>query len=140
MIDDIKQSQLKAKPLGVYLVEAGIVTSEQITKALEEQQESGRRLGEILVTRGWVEQQTIEYLIEKVVFPERRVARKKSDNNLTSFDATIPSEQESYNSSLLYGVPFRKLEVHFFPKPVTKFLLIFVLCLILFSILGQFSF
>ncbi len=126
MIDDIKQSQLKAKPLGVYLVEAGIVTSDQINKALEEQQESGRRLGEILVTRGWVGQQTIEYLIEKLVLPEQRVAREKSDDNVASFGSTIPSEQESYNSSLLYGVTFRKLEVHFFPKPVTKFLLIVV--------------
>jgi hypothetical protein len=126
VIDDIKQSQLKAKPLGVYLVEAGIVTSDQINKALEEQQESGRRLGEILVTRGWVGQQTIEYLIEKLVLPEQRVAREKSDDNVASFGSTIPSEQESYNSSLLYGVTFRKLEVHFFPKPVTKFLLIVV--------------
>lgn len=75
-MDDIKQSQLKAKPLGVYLVEAGIVTSDQVNQALEEQQESGRRLGEILIARGWVGQQTIEYLIEKLVLPERRVARK----------------------------------------------------------------
>lgn len=138
-MNDVKQNQLKAKPLGVYLVEAGIVTSDQINKALEEQQESGRRLGEILITRGWVKHQTIEYLIENLVLPERRVAKEKSDDNLTSFGSTILSEQESYNSSLLYGVPFRNLEVYFFPRSVSKFLLIVVLGLILFSIFGQFS-
>lgn len=134
-MDDIEQ-QLNSKPLGMYLVEAGIVTSNQVNTALEEQQKLGKRLGEILVTRGWVEQQTVDYLMEKVVFPERRVA-KEIDDNLISFDSTIELQQ-SYNSSL-YGLPVRKLEVYLSPKRVVQFLLIVVLCLLLLSILGQFS-
>lgn len=136
-MDDIEPWQLKEKPLGVYLVEAGIVTLDRVDTALKEQQKSGKRLGEILVTRGWVKQQTIDYLIEKVVFPERRVARE-IDDNLTSFESTVGLQQKSDNSSL-YGVPLRKLEVYFFPKRVIQFLLIVVLCLIVLSILGQFS-
>lgn len=139
MIDDIEPRQLKSKPLGMYLVEAGIVTSDQVDTALKQQQKSGKRLGEILVTRGWVEQKTIDYLMEKVVFPERRVAREKYNDNLTSFGSTISSEQKSYNSSLFYGVPLRKLEVYFFPKRVIQFLLIVVFCLILLNIFAQFS-
>jgi hypothetical protein len=35
----------QAKPLGMYLVEAGILTLNQVETALDEQQKSGRRLG-----------------------------------------------------------------------------------------------
>jgi type IV pilus assembly protein PilB len=39
-------------PLGAYLVANGLVTSEQIEEALEEQRHSGVRLGEILIAHG----------------------------------------------------------------------------------------
>lgn len=42
------------RPLGRLLVEKSYVTEEQLSQALAEQRESGRRLGEILVDRGLV--------------------------------------------------------------------------------------
>ena len=88
----------QAKPLGMYLVEAGILTSNQVEAALYEQQKSGRRLGEILVTRGWVEQQTIEYLIEKVVLPERTqpYPNENSSQKLNAFEQVSQAERRKW--------------------------------------------
>lgn len=60
------------KRLGGYLVEAGLLTSGQIDVALNDQKLTGMRFGEILAARGWVKQQTIEYLMHKVVLPEQQ--------------------------------------------------------------------
>lgn len=59
------------KRLGGYLVEAGLLTSEQLDVALQEQEKTDRRLGEVISHQGWVNQQTIEYLMEKVILPDR---------------------------------------------------------------------
>ncbi len=69
---------LKVKPLGSYLVEANLVTQEQIDRGLVEQQANGMLLGEILVQHGWIKQQTIDYLMVKVVLPDREIARKRT--------------------------------------------------------------
>ncbi len=59
------------KRLGNYLVEAELVTPAQIEVALADQRATGSRLGDILVARGWVKPGTIEFIMEKVVVPER---------------------------------------------------------------------
>ncbi|MGJ3246860.1 MAG: hypothetical protein ACFE0I_12390 [Elainellaceae cyanobacterium] len=60
------------KRIGAYLEEAGLVTRAQIEVALNDQKATGMRFGEVLAARGWVKQQTIEYLMKKIVGPERR--------------------------------------------------------------------
>lgn len=60
------------KPLGQYLVEAGLLNEAQIRVALADQQVTGMRFGDVLVARGWMKEQTVEYLMRKVVVPERR--------------------------------------------------------------------
>ncbi|HEY9805807.1 MAG TPA: hypothetical protein V6D04_04515 [Candidatus Obscuribacterales bacterium] len=65
------------KRLGGYLVEAGLLTPGQVDVALNDQKLTGMRFGDILVTRGWVKQQTIEYLMQKVIVPERQVLSQK---------------------------------------------------------------
>jgi hypothetical protein len=60
------------KPLGAYLVEAGLLSDAQVTVALTDQNLTSMSFGEIVVTRGWVKEQTIEYLMEKVILPERK--------------------------------------------------------------------
>ncbi|MGJ3253213.1 MAG: hypothetical protein ACFE0J_19090 [Elainellaceae cyanobacterium] len=60
------------KRIGAYLEEAGLVTRAQIEVALNDQKATGMRFGEVLAARGWVKQQTTEYLMKKVVVPERR--------------------------------------------------------------------
>jgi hypothetical protein len=64
------------KPLGAYLVEAGLLTDAQVGVALADQSTTSLPFGEILVTRGWVKEQTIEYLMQKVVIPERSAQKK----------------------------------------------------------------
>lgn len=66
----------RVKPLGSYLVEAGFVSQEHINNALAEQKLTGMRLGEILVKQGLIQEQTIEDLMEQVILPERRIAKK----------------------------------------------------------------
>lgn len=79
MISEIENRKHTEKPLGVYLVEAGIITSDQVKIALDEQKLSpNQRLGEILASHGWVEQQTIEYLVDKVILPERQTIEQLS--------------------------------------------------------------
>lgn len=64
------------KRLGAYLIEAGLITPAQVDVVLNDQQVTGMRFGEILATRGWVKQQTIEYLMQKVIVPERESAKQ----------------------------------------------------------------
>jgi hypothetical protein len=60
------------KRLGSYLVEAGLLASDKLALALIEQQATGKRLGDVLSDNGWVSRQTIEYIVEKLVLPERQ--------------------------------------------------------------------
>lgn len=55
----------KHKLLGEILVEAGLVSTYQVEIALNEQQEYGLRIGEILVLRGWITQETVDFFAEK---------------------------------------------------------------------------
>jgi thioredoxin reductase len=63
----------KAKRIGTYLIEAGLVTSEQLQEALDEQAKIAMPLGKLLASRGWVSQQTIEFMMEKVIRPEQEL-------------------------------------------------------------------
>lgn len=70
-------SSPRGKRLGGYLVEAGLLTPAQIDVALNDQKNSGMRFGEVLAARGWVKQQTIEYLMQKVILPEQRALEQE---------------------------------------------------------------
>ncbi len=59
------------KPIGAYLVESGLLTPAQVEVALKDQALTSLRLGDIVAARGWVKTQTIEYLMDKIVLPER---------------------------------------------------------------------
>jgi hypothetical protein len=61
----------RPKRIGGYLVDAGLLTPAQVNVVLDDQKINGLRFGEILAARGWVKQQTIEYLMEKVILPEQ---------------------------------------------------------------------
>jgi len=70
------------KRLGGYLIEAGLLTPAQVDVALNDQKLTGMRFGEILAARGWVKQQTIEYLMHKVVLPEQQPSRPRQRHSL----------------------------------------------------------
>jgi hypothetical protein len=60
------------KRLGSYLIEAGLLTPAQVDVALNDQKLTGMRFGEILDMRGWVKQQTVDFIMRKVIVPERQ--------------------------------------------------------------------
>jgi hypothetical protein len=60
------------KRIGNHLVDAGLLTADQIKVALNDQQATGMRFGEIVVARGWLKEQTVEWVVSKVVEPERK--------------------------------------------------------------------
>lgn len=144
MISKIKKKQQIEKPLGVYLVEAGIVTQAQVDMALDEQKISKKRLGEILANRGWIEQQTIEYLMAKVVLPQRSIQRKLyrlKKNRFDNLNSGEPTEVKTENSNLLMlsTVPLHEVKIYLSPQKTIRFLLFVVFGLAIASLIGQFT-
>lgn len=74
----------QGKLLGSYLIEAGLLSPAQIEVALADQQLNGVRLGEVLVRRGWIKEETVEYLMRKVIEPERQSSSKQAEAYLES--------------------------------------------------------
>ena len=155
MINQVERKKQKQKPLGAYLVEAGLITPTQVDIALNEQKVNRRRLGEILVLRGWVKQQTIEYLMENVVLPQRAVeenrgyrgskeARGEKDRPTPGHEPSVikkkfrPSEGSARSEDSL-ALPAPTLFIHLSPRKTIRFLLFAVISLGVASIVGQFS-
>ncbi len=74
-VQTVPTSMTGRKRLGSYLVDAGLLTPAQIDVALNDQKATGMKFGEILATRGWVKQKTIEYFMRKIVQPEREALK-----------------------------------------------------------------
>ena len=53
------------RPLGEILIEAGLITASQIEFALQLQSTSELRIGEILASHNWIEQQTADFFAEQ---------------------------------------------------------------------------
>ena len=64
-----------AKQIGSYLIDAGLLDAEQVQLALNDQLKTGAKFGDIVVSRGWIKKQTLEYVIEKVMTIERTMGR-----------------------------------------------------------------
>lgn len=95
--EDTRTKQIKY--IGTYLVEAELLTPVQVQVALADQQATGMRFGDVLVSRGWVKRGTIEYLMDKIVNPERAEMQKQ----------TTPAADES--AFLPPEVPYQEPEV-----------------------------
>lgn len=70
-------SSSDTKRLGSYLLEAGLLTPAQVHVALNDQKATGMRFGEVLVARGWLKEQTVEWIMQKVIVPERRAVKAR---------------------------------------------------------------
>jgi hypothetical protein len=88
------------KPLGAYLVEAGLLTDAQVGVALADQGTTFLPFGEIVVTRGWVKEQTIEYLMQKVILPERSTEHSVEKRTYADLEAGLVRQR-------VPGVPLR---------------------------------
>jgi hypothetical protein len=67
-----------SKRVGGYLLDAGLLSEPQIDVALHDQQGTGMRFGDIIVARGWLNRQTIEYFTHKVIDLEREIGEPLS--------------------------------------------------------------
>ncbi|NHC34412.1 hypothetical protein [Scytonema millei] len=124
MTRDLELKPSLAKPLGQYLVEAGIITSAQLETALEEQQQTEKCIGEILSARGWVKQETIEYVMKKIVLPEREIGEQKFlDETLFQPNNRFATSQNIYLS----------------PQKIVRFLLVSAFSVIFLCVLVQVS-
>jgi len=97
-------SFVNRKRIGDYLIEAGLLTDSQVAVALNDQQTTEMKFGEILAARGWVKQQTIEFVMTKVVLPERRnlaqregIRKMKTSSDMAVVDAQLPQASQSRN-------------------------------------------
>jgi N-acetylglucosaminyldiphosphoundecaprenol N-acetyl-beta-D-mannosaminyltransferase len=77
-LQNSSSTQAKVKRLGDYLVEAGLLTQANIDTALTDQAVTGMRLGEILVKQGWIEKQTVEYFVKRIILPDQALAKQNS--------------------------------------------------------------
>lgn len=54
-----------SKPLGEILIEAGLISANQLEIALHQQKDDNRRVGEILASHNWIQQKTADFFVEK---------------------------------------------------------------------------
>lgn len=72
------------KRIGSYLVDAGLLSLAQVEVVLSDQDSTEMRFGEILVSRGWLNFQTVEFLFHNVILPQQALAKKTVDVNYSS--------------------------------------------------------
>jgi hypothetical protein len=63
-----------SNPLDRYLVQAGLLTQTQVAMALADQEATGMCLSEILAAQGWIDEKTLEYLLQKLVPPKLKIS------------------------------------------------------------------
>ncbi|MDG2992268.1 hypothetical protein L3556_15215 [Candidatus Synechococcus calcipolaris G9] len=92
------------KRLGNYLVEAELLSPAQIEVALADQRMTGARLGDILVARGWLRQGTIEFIMERVVLPDRRLVTANAQPQSAKSRSRSPESNMPGDRSTLIDV------------------------------------
>jgi hypothetical protein len=86
--------------LGSYLIEAGLITPAQVAVVLNDQNFSqDMRFGEVLVARGWVKSETIEFVMKRVVEPERKAAldRQNLDRQNAHIRKAVPTQNPTHS-------------------------------------------
>ena len=131
------------KPLGRYLIEAELIVEDELNRALKEQKINHQKIGNILVDFGYIKQPTLDYLIEKVIEPERLRTRKQSYPQTSRINLSSDLDNEAVNNLQIatnrlnktLDIPTLKIS----PQKVTRLLIIIVFCLILVSSIAQFG-
>ncbi len=81
--------------LGSYLIEAGLITPAQVAVVLNDQNFThDMKFGEVLVARGWVKPETIEFVMKRVVEPERqaKLDRQKAQSHSVVVTQSTPKD------------------------------------------------
>ncbi|WP_026731632.1 hypothetical protein [Fischerella sp. PCC 9605] len=131
-------NRCRQKLLGKCLVEAGLLTSNQLEIALDEQNFSDRSLEEIFTMHGWIEQQTIDFFMEKVDLQQLALADTRQ---LVQKDNTRQNVKlnEKFNQTETLNLILNNLQVYISPKNTLRFLLLLIIGLCIVSLAGQFT-
>lgn len=92
------------KRLGSYLVEAGLLSPAQIDVVLNDQKVTGMKFGEVIAARGWVKQKTIDYLMKKVVLPEREALKPEPKHQLKGATRQPETQGQSLPPQAAHGM------------------------------------
>ncbi len=74
-----------SKRLGDHLLEAGLINPYQLEVAIHDQQATGMRFGEIVVARGWVKEEIMEDLANRLT--DRAQKSLRSSKHKPSFSS-----------------------------------------------------
>ncbi|WP_299488558.1 hypothetical protein [Acaryochloris sp. IP29b_bin.137] len=85
------------KRIGSYLVDAGLLSLAQVEVVLSDQDLTEMRFGEILVSRGWLKFETVEFVFQNVILPQRTLAKKTVDATNSSQRSSQRYRQERLN-------------------------------------------
>ena len=85
------ESSPNNRRLGSYLLEAGLINSAQIEVVLNDQQVMKEmRFGEVLVVRGWIKPETIDFVMRRVVEPDRAYQAQQGQLIVEDTQPTLP--------------------------------------------------
>lgn len=79
----------RCKRIGSYLIDAGILSADQVDVILMDQKHSDLKFGEIAAMRGWVTHETIEFIHAKVIEPERVIGTPLKEQTLQILPKTF---------------------------------------------------
>ncbi|MGD1902488.1 MAG: hypothetical protein ACFB9N_09640 [Geitlerinemataceae cyanobacterium] len=75
------EERVGEKRLLVYLIESGLIDRAQLPVLEYDRQMTGKAFSEILIDRGWVRRKTLDFLVERVIVPEQRAKRKRTNSS-----------------------------------------------------------
>lgn len=75
------EARVGEKRLLVYLLESGLVVQAQLPVLQYDREMTGKAFSEILIDRGWVRKQTLDFLVERVIIPEQRARQQRAKQN-----------------------------------------------------------
>ena len=92
----LNQLPSKRKRIGEYLVERNLISPENLELALEEQLHTGERIGKILVSRGLINQSTVDELVGQLSWTNRNRSdqRKRIGEYLVELNLLSPENLE----------------------------------------------
>jgi hypothetical protein len=100
------------KQIGQMLVESGMITDEQLQKALRIQDKEGKRLGRVLVELGFVSDVVmIEFLSQQIGLMVERCEQRHPDLFQKKHIQTITQEQIAHDHSKQENFMFSRLEL-----------------------------
>ena len=124
------------KLIGNYLIEANLITEDNLLQALEQQKVSQARIGDILVKQGSIEQKTLDYFVAKVVKPEQ--SKNLPQNGAYSSFKEVRSGN-SIEASDLANKTLNLNAISLSPVEVFTLLSIVVISFVLISLLIDFN-